>query len=182
MASTLSAGVRKLPSAIDLEVLHTVWATPGGYAVSSSPDQLYVGPDDGGSGDGSGTTGGVSGTPSAPPAPTDPPRPAPSWPLVRPGDPLPTGIINGDFAVADAGDPRFGWTVRGAGSVAGGAALLTKDGRRFTDFSQAFLLPAGATFLQFTIARSQLAADPTPSRPPCSTRPPAVRCWARSPA
>lgn len=80
--------------------------------------------------------------------------PSTQAPLVA-AAPIPAGLVNGTFTVSDSSDPRFGWTVRGSGSLADGQALLREDNRVITDLSQTFILPAGAKQLRFTITRSQ---------------------------
>jgi YD repeat-containing protein/VCBS repeat-containing protein len=73
--------------------------------------------------------------------------------------PVPLGIINGNFAVIDPKDPGFGWTVRGSGSVANGEAVLTTDRQYFTGFSETFVMPDHIKVLRFTVDRAALAAN-----------------------
>src|SRR5439155_6533166 len=75
------------------------------------------------------------------------------------------GLINADFHITDPGDPAFGWTVRGSGSVLSGQAVLNEDDRVFTGFSQTFVVPQGATTLRFTVSAVHFGAN-GPLNPP----------------
>ena len=67
-----------------------------------------------------------------------------------------TGVANGGFNIADAGSAQFGWTLSGAASVEGGAAVLREQGTVMSGLSQTFLVPQGAQTLNFTLRDLQL--------------------------
>ncbi|MGH3427009.1 MAG: Ig-like domain-containing protein, partial [Mycobacteriales bacterium] len=131
----------------------TVW-TPGSGGSSSG----------GTGGSSGGTTGGSSGgNPSATPlhpiqvagAPNVP-TPAPV-PLVALNN-VSIGVTNGQFTDSNPADPGFGWTTRGAVTVANGAATLTEGSHVTTALLQPFFVPAGAKVLRFTIDSTTLGA------------------------
>src|SRR5262249_9522176 len=74
------------------------------------------------------------------------------------------GVTNGQFDDNDSTTSGFGWSTRGAVTVAGGAATLTEGGRVTTALMQPFFVPAGARVLRFTIESATLGA--TPGLPP----------------
>ncbi|HEY7119126.1 MAG TPA: Ig-like domain-containing protein [Tepidisphaeraceae bacterium] len=79
-------------------------------------------------------------------------------PTILQGPAAPQGsLVNGDFAIADATDPGFGWTARGNAAVnAAGQAVIGEGGSFFGGFSQSFVVPAGVTKLRFTITDPHL--------------------------
>ncbi|MBN2451787.1 MAG: hypothetical protein JXR77_15470, partial [Lentisphaeria bacterium] len=66
-------------------------------------------------------------------------------------EPLPEGLVNGDFAVQDPGAPGFGWLTNGPVEVDGGQARLDGSGILFTDLSQAFATAPETRTLTVTI-------------------------------
>jgi RHS repeat-associated protein len=163
MNDTLTPSVRKLPSALDVQILDALWGPFTHSAVTASP----TGPGTNGtaapthpvtwfvsdSATPSSARGGVLLGPAGT-AVTETFGPAPA---ARPASVAaltgqPDGIVNGDFHVSDPGDPGFGWAVRGSGAVVAGAAVLNEDPRVFTGFSQTFVVPQGARKLQFTFS------------------------------
>src|SRR5262249_31002157 len=72
---------------------------------------------------------------------------------------IPSGIVNGSFAVSDTSSPQFGWATSGSISVVNGQALLAENGRTFPGLSQSLIVPAGVTALQFTITGLNLAPN-----------------------
>lgn len=74
-------------------------------------------------------------------------------------------LLNGDFAITDAADPQFGWTIRGSGNATSGAAVLTEDPVVISGFSQAFTIDPGTTTLRFTIVNAAFADNGTGNPP-----------------
>ena len=60
-------------------------------------------------------------------------------------------IINGFFTITNPTDPQFGWTPRGSVSVANGQGVLSENPNVFSELSQNFVVPTGATALRFTV-------------------------------
>jgi VCBS repeat-containing protein len=69
------------------------------------------------------------------------------------------GIHNGNFNIANVGDSGFGWTLLGGAEVTGGQGVLTEEDTFLAGISQAFLLPAGAQRLVFTLVLTDLQAN-----------------------
>lgn len=69
------------------------------------------------------------------------------------------GIVNGEFTVGDPASPQFDWTTRGAATVENGELVLREDDRVFSGVSQAFLIPAGARALRFTITSASFGEN-----------------------
>jgi hypothetical protein len=65
--------------------------------------------------------------------------------------PLPTGIVNGDFAVGSPADPAFGWQINGEVTVGSAQALIREGAALFADLSQTFTIPAAAHTLRLTL-------------------------------
>ncbi|GAB1539092.1 hypothetical protein NUACC21_17570 [Scytonema sp. NUACC21] len=92
-------------------------------------------------------------------------------------------ITNGNFDQTDRSKPEFGWSTRGAATILNKEAVLTEDspsgfatllmpgnpstasGSPFnSNFSQSFIIPEGAKYLQFTLKNTTLGQD-TPLAP-----------------
>ncbi|WP_416212597.1 Calx-beta domain-containing protein [Nostoc sp. ChiQUE01b] len=112
MNTSLSPGVRKLPSLIDLQILNAVRSLEWG-------------------------SGGVGGNALQAPLNSDP--------LI--------GILNGDF------DTQADWTTRGAANILNSQAILTEDSPFNSNFTQTFIIPSHAKYLQFTILDTQLGTN-----------------------
>ncbi|MDB5349719.1 MAG: repeat protein, partial [Planctomycetota bacterium] len=100
----------------------------------------------------------------------NPPILPPAAPSLKPALPdavkaAHTGLLNGDFSVGDPLNPNYGWTVYGAGSIAGGMAMLGENSSELTEFSQTFVIPQGTTTLQFTLPQFNLKSN-GPNSPP----------------
>jgi hypothetical protein len=78
--------------------------------------------------------------------------------------PLVGGVSNSAAAAAANGLPS-GWTVRGAGSVAGDTVTLQEDDRLLTSVSRLLEVSEGMTSLQFTIRDARLGPN-GPLEPP----------------
>ncbi|WP_334850671.1 PKD domain-containing protein [Nostoc sp.] len=67
-------------------------------------------------------------------------------------DPL-IGILNGDF------DTQADWTTRGAANILNSQAILTEDSPFNSNFTQTFIIPENAKYLQFTILDTHLGTN-----------------------
>ncbi|MEH1764990.1 MAG: hypothetical protein V7L30_00790 [Nostoc sp.] len=112
MNTSLSPGVRKLPSLIDLQILNAVRSLEWG-------------------------SGGVGGNALQAPLNSDP--------LI--------GILNGDF------DTQADWSTRGAANILNSQAILTEDSPFNSNFTQTFIIPSHAKYLQFTILDTHLGTN-----------------------
>nr|MCU0873508.1 tandem-95 repeat protein [Pirellulaceae bacterium] len=74
------------------------------------------------------------------------------------GPPL-SGFWNGDFTNRLPGSPDFGWSLRGAASVAAGWAVLDEGAVFFSGFRQTLEIPAGADTIRFTLAGTEFFDD-----------------------
>nr|WP_322714928.1 Calx-beta domain-containing protein [Nostoc sp. ChiSLP03a]MDZ8216167.1 Calx-beta domain-containing protein [Nostoc sp. ChiSLP03a] len=73
-------------------------------------------------------------------------------------------ITNGNFNETDTTKPEYGWTTRGAATILNSEAVLTEDSPLLSNFSQSFIIPEGAKYLQFTLKNTTLGAN-TPTTP-----------------
>ncbi|MCU0963393.1 MAG: hypothetical protein MUF48_25155, partial [Pirellulaceae bacterium] len=73
---------------------------------------------------------------------------------------LPTGIVNGTFAIGDPADSGYGWRTHGDMKVVEGVAKLGEDETYFSGCAQSFVMPVGVTFLRFDIVDLALHANP----------------------
>jgi hypothetical protein len=133
MSDTLNPSVRELPTALDARIIDTVRGV--------SPAQ-----------------------PGQPAAAANVPGPGSATALPLMGSQQGSadsslGLVNANFQITDPSDPNFGWTVRGAGSVLDGQALLNEGSQVFTGFSQTFVVPAGVKQLQFTLTGMHFGAN-----------------------
>jgi hypothetical protein len=60
-------------------------------------------------------------------------------------------ITNGNFDETDRSKPEFGWSTRGTATIRQKEAVLTEDSPFNSNFSQSFIIPEGAKYLQFTL-------------------------------
>ena len=133
MDTTLTTGVRIMPSAADLTVPPVLTAPVvasarrhGGAALNSTPF---------------GTPSGTTASSSA-------------------GTAVPAGpLANGNFNVTDPAAANFGWTSTGTVTVAPGAATLTESRTQLASLSQTFTLDSNETTLSFTVLSGQLFQD-----------------------
>ncbi|MEM6469656.1 MAG: dockerin type I domain-containing protein [Planctomycetota bacterium] len=78
---------------------------------------------------------------------------------------LPLAVVaNGGFDVDDSAEPSFGWELSAPVSVESGRAVIREDAASRSFLEQSFLLPAGATELEFDL--ESLTLDWSPSQPP----------------
>jgi hypothetical protein len=73
-------------------------------------------------------------------------------------------ITNGNFDQTDTTKPEFGWSTRGAATILNKEAVLTEDSPFNSNFSQSFIIPEGAKYLQFTLKNTTLGTN-TPTAP-----------------
>jgi hypothetical protein len=73
-------------------------------------------------------------------------------------------ISNGNFDETDTTKPEYGWSTRGAATILNKEAVLTEDSPFNSNFSQSFIIPEGAKYLQFTLKNTTLGAN-TPTSP-----------------
>jgi PKD repeat protein len=73
-------------------------------------------------------------------------------------------ITNGNFSESDTTKPEYGWSTRGAATILNKEAVLTEDSPFNSNFSQSFIIPEGAKYLQFTLKNTTLGAN-TPTAP-----------------
>ena len=76
-----------------------------------------------------------------------------------------TGINNGRFDLSNSTNPNYGWSTRGSGSIINGQAVLSQGDRLLSNFSQTFVIPEGAKYLQFTLLDTTLG-DSSSLAPP----------------
>lgn len=68
-------------------------------------------------------------------------------------------ITNGNFDQTDPTKPEFGWTTRGAATILNQQAVLTEDSPFNSNFTQSFIIPEHAKYLQFTILDTHLGTN-----------------------
>ena len=68
-------------------------------------------------------------------------------------------ITNGNFNETDTTKPEYGWTTRGAATILNSQAVLTEDSPLLSNFTQSFIIPEGAKYLQFTLKNTTLGAN-----------------------
>lgn len=73
-------------------------------------------------------------------------------------------ISNGNFSESDTTKPEYGWSTRGAATILNKEAVLTEDSPFNSNFTQSFIIPEGAKYLQFTLKNTTLGAN-TPTSP-----------------
>jgi DNA/RNA endonuclease G (NUC1)/PKD repeat protein len=73
-------------------------------------------------------------------------------------------ITNGNFNETNTTKPEFGWSTRGAATILNQEAVLTEDSPFNSNFSQSFIIPEGAKYLQFTLKNTTLGGN-TPTSP-----------------
>jgi PKD repeat protein len=73
-------------------------------------------------------------------------------------------ITNGNFNETNTTKPEYGWSTRGAATILNQEAVLTEDSPFNSNFSQSFIIPEGAKYLQFTLKNTTLGAN-TPTSP-----------------
>jgi DNA/RNA endonuclease G (NUC1) len=73
-------------------------------------------------------------------------------------------ITNGNFTETNTTKPEYGWSTRGAATILNKEAVLTEDSPFNSNFSQSFIIPEGAKYLQFTLKNTTLGAS-TPTSP-----------------
>ncbi|MBD2241879.1 cadherin-like domain-containing protein [Aulosira sp. FACHB-113] len=120
MNNTLSPGVRKLPSWLNLQMINAIRSRDGGM---------------GRWGDGGNTLQ------------------APLTAILL------ADITNGNFSETDTSKPEYGWTTRGAATILNSAAVLTEDSPFNSNFTQSFIIPQHAKYLQFTILDTHLGTN-----------------------
>jgi RHS repeat-associated protein len=124
MNATLSLGVRRLPSPLDVQILDTVRGDASAFGASGMLPGITA----------NGTLDAVGAV----------------FDLWSSGGP--DGIHNGDFAVTDKTSPAFAWTARGNVAVGTSGATLTENPNVFSGLTQTFTVPDGATALRFTVS------------------------------
>jgi len=129
MSLDLAPGERRLPSALDVQIIDAVRSTSLAQIASG------IIPD------------GATGT-SAPTGSSA--FPGASQPARQGGTDV-DNIINGNFAITDPTNPQFGWTERGSVAVANNRGVLSENPNVFSELSQTFAVPADATALRFTV-------------------------------
>ncbi|MEP0877593.1 hypothetical protein NDA00_17430 [Funiculus sociatus GB2-M2] len=118
MNPTLTPGVRKLPSLLDLQILNTTRQR----IEESSSENVQLN------------------------APLD-------------SDPL-IAILNGNFDSSNTTEPDYGWSTRGATAILNGQAILSEDKHLLSNFTQTFIVPQAAKYLQFTLLDTTLGTSP----------------------
>ncbi|MBD2594927.1 hypothetical protein H6G74_11375 [Nostoc spongiaeforme FACHB-130] len=73
-------------------------------------------------------------------------------------------ITNGNFNETDTTKPEYGWSTRGAATILNQEAVLTEDSPLLSNFTQTFIIPEHAKYLQFTLKNTTLGAN-TPTSP-----------------
>ncbi|MDM9385690.1 PKD domain-containing protein [Chlorogloeopsis sp. ULAP01] len=68
-------------------------------------------------------------------------------------------ITNGNFNQEIPTAPDFGWSTRGAATILNSQAVLTEESRFNSNFTQTFIIPQEAKYLQFTIVDSHLGTS-----------------------
>ena len=135
MTEMLTPGVRRLPTALDLQILGALWATP--RAADASADH--------------------SGSPGISSAPVGDAISGRGFAAAGVDAPFlggmlsDAGITNGAFDVAEPAASGFGWEVRGGAEVVDGRGVLAEDPTRASRFAQELVLPTGARALVFTL-------------------------------
>ncbi|MBE9050263.1 PKD domain-containing protein [Nostocales cyanobacterium LEGE 11386] len=73
-------------------------------------------------------------------------------------------ITNGNFTETDTTKPEYAWTTRGAATILNQEAILTEDSPLLSNFTQTFIIPEQAKYLQFTLNSTILGTN-TPTAP-----------------
>ena len=129
MSLELAPGERRLPSALDVQIIDAVRSTSlAAIASGVISDDVQA----------------TSGTPG------DSAFPGSSLPA-RGGGGNNDNIINGNFAITDPTNSQFGWTERGSVAVTGGQGVLSENPNVFSELSQSFTIPDDVTALRFTV-------------------------------
>src|SRR3989441_1159094 len=158
MSELLAPGVRRLPSQLDVQVLHALWEhTHQDQSRLSVEDVL---PETAG---GTGTAGAAAAVLNPAPAGIDTTPGAVDRALLAvaslfAGAPGAGAIPNGAFDVAASDDPGFAWRARGSATVQNGRGLLLEDARLTSGLNQTFVVPTGATALAFDLVAASFDA------------------------
>ena len=134
MVANLAVSTRKLPSATDVAVLQAVHALSTGDIITLQPHVLYS------TADANAAAGTVA-------------------PITLPTS-ASHGLLNGTFTDLNPTDAGFGWQTDGNVSFATGHATLGESSSHvLSQLLQGFVVPSGATQLQFTVDASSLLAN-----------------------
>jgi PKD repeat protein len=151
MNNTLAPGVRKLPSLLNLQMVNAIRGINASVPQrptnpSPQPFSLPV------------TSTNYQSTYYQPATPSTSTSQAPLSAILL------AEITNGNFEETDTTKPEFGWSTRGAATILNKEAVLTEDSPFNSNFSQSFIIPEGAKYLQFTLKNTTLGAN-TPTAP-----------------
>ncbi|MCC5615423.1 PKD domain-containing protein [Nostoc sp. CHAB 5836] len=151
MNNTLAPGVRKLPSLLNQQIINAIRGINTSVPqrpTNPSPQPFFL-----------------------PVTPTNyqPTYTQPITPITRTSPAPLTAILladitNGNFTETDTTKPEYGWTTRGAATILNSAAVLTEDSPFNSNFTQTFIIPSHAKYLQFTLKNTTLGAN-TPTAP-----------------
>jgi hypothetical protein len=151
MNNTLAPGVRKLPSLLNLQIINAIrginTAIPQ-RPTNPSPQPFFLPV----------TSTNWKSTSYQPITPSTSTSLAPLRAILL------ADITNGNFNETDTTKPEYGWTTRGAATILNSQAVLTEDSPLLSNFSQSFIIPEGAKYLQFTLKNTTLGAN-TPTAP-----------------
>jgi hypothetical protein len=151
MTNTLAPGVRKLPSLLNQQIINTIRgldAIASQRPTNPSPQQFFLPV----------TPTNYQQTYYQPIISTPNTNQAPLTAILL------ADITNGNFTETNTTKPEFGWTTRGAVTILNQEAVLTEDSPFNSNFSQSFIIPEGAKYLQFTLKNTTLGTN-TPTSP-----------------
>ncbi|WP_460202278.1 DNA/RNA non-specific endonuclease [Scytonema sp. NUACC21] len=151
MNNTLVPGVRRLPSLLNLQIVNAIRGINASIpqrSTNPSPQPFFL--------------------PITPtnyqPAYNQPLTPSTHTNLAPLTAILLAEITNGDFNIDDPNHKDFGWSKRGAATILNKEAVLSENSPFNSNFSQSFIIPEGAKYLQFTLKNTNLGQD-TPLAP-----------------
>jgi RHS repeat-associated protein len=136
MNPVLEPGMRRLPSALDVEILEAVLS----FEPNSDLGTFHARH---GIGENVWTSFGMFGIGAAA------------------GDGKAAGVVNGGFDVADFKSDLFGWQHRGDVSIIDGRARIREDSQQISGILQTVIVPPKAISLWFTVSAIELGTDET---------------------